>query len=286
MIIHFIFLFQNPGSGIQDLDACPTKLKSAEHEFGSQTENSSILVDEIFKALDSWDDVSHVTQDADFSASQVTKTTLNRLGEREGAEDQSNCASIQSNGYVQLEDISVEHNTNSRHSDHCLLEIGNNNSVVDVTCPSKVLLENSVEADSHNTIWSTNELDQLQIRPHPAVQHDRFPQPFDPLDAVFWEHPSGDFVEDNSIYYDALNHEVPNLEDGFTFETSLSPLVDLDFSEDLMTYYDAADDDLMYASPNLFLSQFNQANSPEWVEPNDSPEVIYIPMAYLAYFLA
>lgn len=68
------------------------------HEFVSQTEDSSIFEDEIFKALDTSD---IMTQDADFSAPQVSRTTLNRLGEMEGSEDQSNCVYFQSNGYVQ-----------------------------------------------------------------------------------------------------------------------------------------------------------------------------------------
>lgn len=159
------------------------------------------------------------------------------------------------------EDLFIEGNTNSCsdvHSNHCLLEIGNNNSVVDGMCSPKFLLQKPIEGDLCNTNCSTNKLDQLHICP--AVQHDLFSQPYEPLDAVFLEYPSGQLAEDNSIYYDALNHEELYSEDGFAFETSLSPLVEFDFSEDLMAYYDAADDNLIYCSPN------------------DSPEVIYILM--------
>ncbi|KAH0456266.1 hypothetical protein IEQ34_014173 [Dendrobium chrysotoxum] len=261
---------QNPDSSIQHPAAFPFESRSTEHEFGSQTEDSTIFVDEIFNALDSLDDM---TQDANFSAPQVTNTTLNRLGEREGPEDQSNFASIHSNGYVQLDDIFVEGNENfcsDAHLSHCSLEKGNDNSEVDGMCPSKILLQKPVEGDPPSAN-STNQLDQLQMCP--AVQHDMFPQPFDPLDAVPWEY-SGQLAEGNLVYYDALNHEVPYSEDGFTFESSLSPLAEFDFSEDLMGYYDAKDDNLIYASPDLFLSQFKQANSDEWVEPNDSPEVV------------
>lgn len=215
-------------------------------------------MDEIFKAPDTSD---IMTREADFSAPQVSRTTLNTLGKMEGPEDQSNCFSFQSNGYVQLEDIFVEGNINSSsdvHSNCCVLEIGNNNSVVDGMCPPKILFQKPVEGDLSNTNCSTNKLDQLQICP--AVQHDMFPQPYEPLDAVYWEYPSGQLAEDNSIYYDALNHEDLYSEDGFAVETSLSPLAEFDFSEDLMAYYDAADDNLTFCSPN------------------DSPEVIYILM--------
>lgn len=232
--------------------------RSAEHDFVSQTEDSSIFVDEIIKAMDTSD---IMTQDADFFAPQVSRTTLNRVGEMQGSEENSNCVSFQSNGYVQLEDIFVEGNTNSRsdvHSNHCFLVIGNNNSVVDGMCSPKILLQNPSEGDLPNTNCSTNKLDQLQICP--AVQHDLFSQPYEPLDAVFWEYPSGHLAEDNSIYYDALNHEDLYSEDGFAAETSLSPLAEFDFSEDLIAYYDAADDNPIYCSPN------------------DSPEVIYILM--------
>lgn len=263
---------QNPDSGIQHLDAFTFESEPAEHRFVSQTEDSSILVDEIFNALDSLDDM---TQEADFSASQVTKTTLGRLGERGGPEDQSNCASIQNDGYLQLEDIFVGGNTNSSsgvHSNHCVLEMGNNNSVIDEMCPSKTLLQKSVEGDPRSTYCSTNNLDQLEMCPD--VQHDMFPQPFDPLDAVSLEYPSDQFAEDNSIYYDALNHEVPYSDDAFTYDTCLSPFAESGFSEELRAYYDAADDNLIYASPNLFFSKFKQPNSFERVEPNDYPEIV------------
>lgn len=240
------------------MDSFTSESRSDEHEFVSRTEDSSIFVDEIFKDLDTSD---IMTQDADFPAPQVSRTTLNRLGEMEVPEDQSNCASIQSNGYVQLEDIFVEGNINSSSdvpSNHSLLEIGNNNSVVDAICPPKILLQKPVEGDLSKTNCSVNKQDQLQICT--AVQHDMFPQPFEPLDAVFWEYPSGQLAEDNSIYYDALNHEDLYSEGGFEVETPLSPLAEFDFSKDLMAYYDAADDNLIYCSPD------------------DLPEVIYILM--------
>lgn len=103
------------------MDSFTYESRSDEHEFVSQTEDSSIFEDEIFKALDISD---IMTQDADFSAPQVSGTTLNRLGETGGSEDQSNCVYFQSNGYVQLEDLFIEGNTNSCsdvHSNHCLL---------------------------------------------------------------------------------------------------------------------------------------------------------------------
>ncbi|XP_020588817.1 NAC domain-containing protein 16-like isoform X2 [Phalaenopsis equestris] len=264
--------FQNPDSGYQNLDAFPSESRSAEHQFGSRTEDSSIFVDEILKTLDSLDDR---IPGADCSAPQFINTPLNRLGEMEGREDQSIFASLQSNGYMQLEDIFVEGNPNPSSdacSNYCLWDTGNNNnSVVNDISPSKSLFRKPAEEESCYTNCSTS-MDQLQLSQ--TVQHDMFPQSLDPSDTVLWEYPSGQLAEDNSIFYDALNHELAYSEGGFALETSLAPLADFELSEDLMAYYDASDDNLIYGSPNLLSSKFEQANSLECIEPNDSLEVV------------
>lgn len=225
---------QDPSSGIAHLDSCPFETCS-----DNQTEDSSTFVEDILNGHDPLDDMP---QGADLYVSHEDSTSLDRLGENNVLEEQSNYASLQTTGYVQLEDLL------SANDAKCSLN-------------SKILLRNCVESES----LSNNLLEPLH-----ALQHEMFPQPFDPSSVVPWEYPSGLSDEDNLVYYDSFSCDLPNSENDFVFEPSLSPPAEFDLSEELMSFYDTANDS---APENQFLSQFSPSNPSDCVQSNASLEV-------------
>ncbi|PKU83634.1 NAC domain-containing protein 78 [Dendrobium catenatum] len=164
--------------------------------------------------------LSLTLQDADFPTMEERKISLNRLGKQKALEYQSNSSSIQNNAYVQLKDIFGEENASAIlniESTDCCMERCNNKSSVDEVGHSEIL-----------------------------------PQDADNLDDMPSQYPSGPLADGNLVYYDAVFHEVPCLEDGLTNETSLAPKVEFDFLDELMAYYDATEDNLNYPIPDSF----------------------------------
>ncbi|KAK8945573.1 NAC domain-containing protein 78 [Platanthera guangdongensis] len=243
---------QDPDTGIPHLDSFPLETTSSDN----QTEDSSTFIEDILNGHDPLDDMP---QGADFYVSHEDSISLDRLGENNVLEEQSNYASMQSTGYVQLKDLLNGDDTKfslNSYSKHYLL---------DDMSHSKILLQSCVEGES----LSNSRLHPLQMRS--TLQHEMFPQPFDPSGDVPWEYPSGLSDEDNLVYYDAFSNEFLNSENDFAFEPSLSPPAEFDLSEELMSFFDTANDS---ALGNQFLSQLIPPNPSECVQSNASLEVL------------
>ncbi|KAG0474617.1 hypothetical protein HPP92_014303 [Vanilla planifolia] len=92
---------QDQDSGIQPNDAV-TLDASSEQGLSNQTENSSTFIEEIFNEEESSD---YMPSKAEFSDLWDNKASSTEFLENNGLMDRLSCASFQSNGYVQLNDI-------------------------------------------------------------------------------------------------------------------------------------------------------------------------------------
>ncbi|KAL0905136.1 hypothetical protein M5K25_027317 [Dendrobium thyrsiflorum] len=235
-------------SSIQHVDVVPHLARSDDEDYGCHTEDPSNFLIECLEEQGSDGDLP---PDADFPTIQERKTSLNRLGKQKALEYQSNSSSIQNNAYVQLKDIFGEENASAIlniESTDCFLERCNNKSFVDEMGHSEIL-----------------------------------PQNADNLDNMPSQYPSGPLADGNLVYYDAVFHEVPCLEDGLTNETSLAPKVEFDFLDELMAYYDATEDNLNYPLPDSFEPRLESSASSKVVASCSSGKDVHVRQNLEAY---
>lgn len=225
-IIHIYNLFQDQESDSPHVDA--TRSDDEDHDCVAE-DPSNFLVE----SLEEQGSDNDMPLDTDIPTMRESRASLNRLGKQKVLENQSNSASIQNNGFVQLKDIFDEENRSSIlnvEPADCFMERYNNNSHMQQVGNSESLFQDATFINQSDQLCECHD-----------IRHDYCLQ-LDSLDNMPSQHSSGELADVNLMYYNAVSHEVPSLEDGLKNDLSLASIADFGYLDELMAYYDATDD--------------------------------------------
>ncbi|XP_020581107.1 NAC domain-containing protein 53-like [Phalaenopsis equestris] len=246
-------------SSVQHADSISHSARSVGEDYNSHTEDpSDFLVDSLKEQASDGD----MPPGADSPTMQYNKNSSNRLGKQKVVQYQTNPTSIQNNGYMQLKDIFGEENTNSIlniESADCFLEEFSDNSLADEVDNSEILPQDAA---------FINQANQLSV--FHDIQNDDFLQ-MDNLDNM-----QGQSTDVNLVYYDTISHDVPCLGDGLTNETSMTPMAEFDFLDELIAYYDATDDNLNYPPASSFQPRLESIASSKVVASSSSSKELHV----------
>ncbi|PKA53040.1 NAC domain-containing protein 78 [Apostasia shenzhenica] len=250
---------QNQELSIQDVDDVPLAANFGEQEIGSNAEDPSISLDDILKDQCSVDDVPG---DADFLSIEDV-SFFSKLKDENDLEylskDQSRdnaCMPLDDSYFVGTSYISNEFPTSLPcKGEDDPLDIVEKCNVI----PGKYVVGNTLDTEIGN------QLDQL--KKFPNTLNDKDLKSSVPPCHVPSEYSSCQLVDDNSLFYEAVNRDISFLEAGLENETSLLPIADFDGVDDFIAYYDAMDN-LHYAPLDSCQPEFKSVHSSSKVQPN------------------